>query len=83
MQQRRWSLRGSLGDYSELDVTEVDGGADLSFTYVDQTRLQVLNRMLVGEDGRSTSLYWQTRASDWEQARPVFDEIAGTFRPAG
>ena len=32
------SLRSSLADYDELGVEPVEGGADLGFTYVDETR---------------------------------------------
>ena len=80
-------LAGRLRDYRELRVEQVDyrglDAADLEFTYFDQTALHVLDRTFVDESGEQAyALYWQVRASDWEDARPLFDQIAGTFRPA-
>ena len=79
-------LAGSLGQYQELRLEEVDfkglDAADLEFTYFDQTELRVVDRRVVAEDGESAyALYWQVRASDWEAALPVFEEMAATFDP--
>ena len=79
-------LQASLGQYRELRLEEVDfrglDAADLEFTYFDQTELRVLDRRVVAEDGdRAFALYWQVRASDWDAALPVFEQMAATFDP--
>ena len=79
-------LAASLSQYEELRLEEVDykglDAADLEFTYFDQTELRVLDRTFIAEDGQSAyALYWQVRASDWEDALPVFDAMAATFDP--
>ncbi len=79
-------LAASLGQYQELRLEEVDfkglDAADLEFTYFDQTALRVVDRRVVAEDGESAyALYWQVRAGDWEDALPVFEQMAATFDP--
>ena len=81
------SLGGQLAGYQELRLEAADyrglDAADLEFTYVDQTELRVLDRAVVAQDGRTYYLYWQVRATDWEQALPVFEQLLETFAPAG
>lgn len=79
-------LASSLPQYSQLRLegTESLGmdAAELEFTYFDQTELRVVDRLVVdADDGEAFALYWQVRASDWQDALPVFESIAATFDP--
>ncbi len=77
------ALQAQLADYTELGMTPVEGqdAADLEFTYVDQTRLHVVNRTVVDPAaGRAYTLYWQTRDTDFADARQVFEQLRATFR---
>ena len=80
------ALEGALQDYEQLrlEAAEHRGqpAADLEFTYFDETDLRVLDRRFVEPSGEQAyELYWQTNASDWDDARPVFDQILETFAP--
>ena len=56
--------------------------ADWEFTYTDGgSALHALDRGFVVNDHRAYALFWQTRAADWQAARPVFDQIAASFVP--
>ena len=78
------ALAQRLPQYQQLRLEEVDykglDAADLEWTYVDGTELRVLDRTFVS-GGEGFALYWQVVAEDWDAARPVFDQIAGTFTP--
>jgi serine/threonine protein kinase len=78
------ALAGRLPQYQELRLEEVEykglDAADLEFTYVEGTKLRVLDRTFVS-GGEGFALYWQVRAEDWDAARPLFDQIAATFQP--
>ncbi|CAN5316476.1 hypothetical protein BH24ACT10_BH24ACT10_18320 [soil metagenome] len=80
-------LGSALADYEQLRLEEVAfrdlDAADLEFTYVDQVELRVLDRAVVAEDGRTYYLYWQVRATDWQAALPVFEQMLASFVPAG
>jgi hypothetical protein len=69
--------------YSEIRIEPVDyrgyEAADWEFTYQGR---HVLNRVFV-VDGTGHSLFFQTRAGDFEDARADFDGIAAAFAPAG
>ncbi|MDP9434386.1 MAG: serine/threonine protein kinase, partial [Actinomycetota bacterium] len=72
--------------YSEIRIQRVDyrglEAADWEFTYTaGGVDLHVVNRVFVAGD-RGYSLYFQTRAGDWPQARQDFERIAASFRPA-
>ena len=80
------ALEGSLQDYEQLRLEESEfrglPAADLEFTFFDETGLRVLDRTFVDEaGGQAYALYWQTNARDWEQARPLFDQVLETFAP--
>jgi hypothetical protein len=77
-------LEQVLAQYEELRLEKVDykglDAADLEFTYFDETTLRVLDRNFVAENGEEAfALYWQVRATDWEESLPVFEEMARTF----
>lgn len=79
-------LAGQLAQYQQLRLEEAEfqgrEAAELEFTYFDQTELRVVDRLVVDEDdGEAFALYWQVRASDWQDALPVFEQIAATFDP--
>ena len=80
------ALAGQLGDYRQILVQPVDDAdlpaADLEFTYFDGTSLRVVDRTLLDESGEY-HLYWQVNAGDWDDALPLFRQIADTFEPAG
>ena len=80
------ALEDSLQDYEQLrlEPTEFRGqpAADLEFTFFDETTLRVLDRTFVDASGQQAyALYWQTNAGDWDDARPVFDQVLGSFVP--
>ena len=79
-------LAGQLTQYEQLRLEGAEfrgmDAAELEFTYFDETDLRVLDRLVVDEDdGEAFALYWQVRASDWQEALPVFEQIAATFDP--
>ena len=78
------ALAKKLPQYQQLRLEEIDyeglDAADLEWTYVEGTKLRVLDRTFVS-GGEGFALYWQVPADDWDAARPVFDQIAGTFTP--
>jgi hypothetical protein len=80
------ALSGSLQDYSQLRLEPVtylgQPAADLEFMFFDQVDLRVLDRTFVDASGEQAyELYWQTNARDWDDARPVLDELLPTFVP--
>lgn len=80
------ALDDQLRDYERIRLDPVtylgQPAAELEFTFYDQVDLRVLNRTFVGEAGEQAySLYWQTNARDFDEARPVFDQVLETFRP--
>jgi hypothetical protein len=69
--------------YQRIRLEPVDyrgyEAADWEFTYEG---LHVLNRVFV-VDGTGHSLWFQTRAGDFDDARADFERIAAAFSPAG
>jgi hypothetical protein len=69
--------------YKEIRIEPVDyrgyEAADWEFTYEG---LHVINRVFV-VDGTGHSLFFQTKKSDFADARADFDGIAAAFRPVG
>ncbi len=73
-------------DYQRLRIDPVTyrgvAAADWEFTYHDGgADLHVLNRVL-DVDGVGHSLFFQTRAADWEAAQDDLEAVLATFRPA-
>ena len=43
----------------------------------------MLDRTFVDASGtQAYALYWQVNEAGWDEARPVFDQLLETFRPA-
>ncbi len=82
-------LATRLADYEELRLEKADykglDAADLEFTYFDSgAALRVLDRNFVAASGdEAFALYWQVGTDDWDDALPVFEQIAQTFQPQG
>ncbi|MBW3616092.1 MAG: hypothetical protein KY439_12415, partial [Actinobacteria bacterium] len=73
--------------YEQIRIEPVDyrgyEAADWEFTYSSGgSALHVLSRVFVVK-GRGYSLFFQTRAGDFADARRDFDGIARAFRPVG
>ena len=80
------ALSARLSGYEQLRLEPVTylgrPAADLEFSFFDQVELRVLDRTFVDEAGEQAyALYWQTNARDFEAARPVLEQVLGTFRP--
>ena len=85
-QENEPAVAGRLGNYQRVRLERVEvpyaaDAADWEFTYGRGTH--VLNRNLRVSDDRAYALYWSAPDSAWAQSRPVFDQVASTFVPAG
>ncbi|MFC5382645.1 protein kinase domain-containing protein [Aquipuribacter nitratireducens] len=81
-------VAGRLDGYELLGIEEADfrgfEAADWQFTWEPGGgTVRVLNRNVVDErSDRAFALYWQVPVEQWDDSRPLFDEVARSFRPA-
>ncbi|MFC3689798.1 protein kinase domain-containing protein [Aquipuribacter hungaricus] len=88
-QEASVSEAGRFPGYELLGIERADfrgfDAADWQFRWqAENGPLRVLNRAVVDQEaGQAYALYWSVPDEEWDDARPVFDSIAGSFQPVG
>jgi hypothetical protein len=76
--------RGDFPGYDEIHIKSVKywrKAADWEFTFNEGSRQHVNNRGFVVADDQAYGIWWQTRHSEWNEARSDLDLVFASFRP--